>query len=78
MNDFQSKVANSRNLKELAETLNEYCIDENNGLKLEESVNLDSLPTFGKAPDKTLEVFSWDEESLLIQGTSCFEIISRD
>lgn len=47
-------------------------------IKLEEAVDLTSLPTFGgKEPSDTMGVWSWDETRLLV-GEGKFKIINRE
>ncbi len=45
-----------------------------------DSHTMTSLPTFGgDAPDDTREVWSWNEDSLIVGGSSDdYEIVSRD
>ena len=61
------------NLEEQAEYLNGLTVEEIDELGSE----LSSLQTFGGTePEKTLGVWSWDEDNLLV-GEGEFEIVSR-
>lgn len=68
--DIQTKVNEARDLDTLLDALNSYepaSLEEWD--KLEQKVDLCDLPTFGKEPESTLEIFSWDDERVLIQNT---------
>jgi hypothetical protein len=60
--------------------VNKYGWDNENELAAQ-GIDLCELPTFGGAePENTLEVWSWDEDSLLVGIGSCqdWDIISRE
>jgi hypothetical protein len=63
MNATQQKVNAANTLKVLCETLNNF----DNGVNLEELVDLPGLPTFGGMnPSDTRDVWSWDAENVLL------------
>jgi len=65
---FNALVNGSENLDALLENLNSF---ESENLKIEEVLQLDSLPTFGgDSPDDTTGIFSWDEKRYLVQNES--------
>jgi len=58
----------------------EECCDYLNGLDDETSqrIDLTSLPTFGGSDiENTSEVFSWDENRVLVQGEQSWELQRR-
>ena len=69
------------NLQELRDLLNRMQADLDEGEKLEEVVDLTSLPVFDEAwPHDTTGVFSWDDRSYLVQGDGeqpCWVLVSR-
>ena len=76
---FNALVNGSENLDALLENLNSF---ESENLKIEEVVQLDSLPNFGGAADDTTGIFSWDEKRYLVQNESnreagAFELVDR-
>ena len=65
-------MENIKTLQELRDFLNEMAdSDRPYGVDPYElhGIDLSSLPTFGgEEPPRTEEIFSWDEENVLIQG----------
>jgi hypothetical protein len=77
MENFSQIIKSSKNLDELADNLNSYEAGKDE-LKIDEVIDLSSLPTFGKIiPRSTIEIFSWDSERVLIQGSEGFEIQAK-
>jgi len=77
MNTLNQQIENAKNLDELLDTLNGY---ESDDKKLDEAIDLCSLPTFGKEPQDTMEIFSWDDDRVLIQNEyvgPAFELVER-
>ena len=68
--NIQSKVNEAQSLDELLEVLNEYVPETDEEWdKLENKVDICDLPNFGKEPIDTMEIFSWDDERVMIQNT---------
>lgn len=66
MNSFQDKVLSAKSLNCLLDCLNGYD-EEQEGLSLNDAVDLSSLPTFGENPiEDTSEVYSWDDEHIMV------------
>jgi len=75
MNALEQKVKASKNLDELLTALNEYEEEKNEHGEIEEwdrlenQIDLCDLPNFGKEPEDTMEIYSWDDTRVLIQNT---------
>lgn len=81
MKKYQNKVNAAESLENLVSILrsisDELARDENE-FRIDDFVNLAELPTFGNKPIKnTMEVFSWDDNNVLIVGHQCWEIEPR-
>lgn len=75
LDEAQTLLVNSKNLKELLDNIN-IARSELDQLDLS-NLDLCSLPTFGgKEPSSTIGVFSWDKKNLLV-GDGDFEIVDR-
>ena len=79
--NLNKEIQGSKTLQDLLEILNSFERDENDEHdRLEHHIDLCDLPTFGKEPEDTTEIFSWDGTHYLIQNTCtgpAFEIVSR-
>jgi len=79
--NLNKEIQGSKTLQEMCEILNSFERDENDEHdRLEHHIDLCDLPTFGKEPEDTTEIFSWDGTHYLIQNTCtgpAFEIVSR-
>lgn len=79
MKNLQNAVNNAKNLDELVDALNELdaAIKEANESEenqcdydsLDRYVDICDLQNFGKEPEDTMEIFSWDDERVMIQNT---------
>jgi hypothetical protein len=80
--NLNKKIQAAKTLQEVCEILNSFERDENDEQdRLEHHVDICDLPTFGKEPKDTTDIFSWDNTQLLIQNTctgQAFEIVSRE
>jgi hypothetical protein len=81
MKTLNAKINSAKSLDEVLDLLNSFERDENDEQdRLEHHVDITDLPTFGKAPIDTTEIFSWDETRALIQNTcvgEAFQIVHR-
>jgi hypothetical protein len=81
MTTLSNKITAAKTLKEVCEILNAFERDENDEQdRLDHHIDLCDLPTFGKEPEDTTEVFSWNNTHQLIQNTCvgpAFEIVQR-
>lgn len=81
MKNLNDAINNAKSLDQVLELLNSFEVDENDDQdRLEHHVDICSLPTFGKEPLDTVEIFSWDDTRVLIQNTCAgpaFEIVDR-
>ena len=80
--NLNKEIQVAKTLQEVCEILNSFERDENDEQdRLEHHIDLCDLPTFGKEPEDTTDIFSWDNTQLLIQNTctgQAFEIVSRE
>lgn len=81
MTTLSNQISNAKSLDEVCDLLNSFTQDENDDQDcLEHHVDICSLPTFGKEPECTMEIFSWNETHCLIQNTCtgpAFMIVER-
>ncbi len=67
-------ITNSNSLKELCDNLNRARAEV-----IKDYVDMSSLPIFeGADPENTVGIFSWDENSFLVQDQEGFVLISRE
>jgi hypothetical protein len=82
MTTLSNKITAAKTLEEVCELLNSFEIDANDDQdRLDHHVDICELPTFGKEPSDTTEIFSWNETHCLIQNTCtgpAFEIVLRN
>lgn len=82
MTTLNEKINSAKTLKEVCDLLNAFERDENDDQdRLDNHVDICELPTFGKEPQDTTEIFSWNETHSLIQNTCtgpAFEIVLRN
>lgn len=79
--NLNKEIQASKTLQEVCDILNSFERDENDEQdRLEHHIDLCDLPTFGKEPEDTTDIFSWNDTHYLIQNTCtgpAFEIVSR-
>lgn len=76
---LRTRVKQAQSLSELVKILNEISTKiAPMGLKLDEIIDLSSLPTYGgNNPRDTFEIFSWDEGNILSYGPAGWAIEPR-
>jgi len=83
MTNSHPTIWNAKNLSELCDSLNalrdEIISRDDRHSRLEDEIDLTSLPTFGSNPPRdTAEIWSFDDENLLIsRNDGGFELMAR-
>ena len=73
MSNISQQVQSAKNINELCTVLDEFNSEENDGLALSDCIDLCSLPVFGMEPGDTCEIFSYDNEHVLIDNSGVLE-----
>lgn len=86
---IQKKIGEAKTLDQLCDALNDYKPERCGGLKLDEVVDITSLPVFGslsvdsfqsEVVDTDFPVWSWDDSRAIIDGDGdvAFRIVTHD
>lgn len=72
-------INNATNVVELAAALNSLeTATIASGRKLDEVIDLSSLPTFGEYLGDTSEIFSWDDKNFLVNDGNKWVSVNRN
>ncbi len=77
---IKQQIENATSLVELCDAINSFEYSHDDGRKLDEIVDMSSLPTFGGDDIDRIGAWSWDADNVLVQdtGTGDFEIETRE